>query len=54
MSSLAKKIELTSEYRKRLNKIVDLQEEYEERMADIVKPKKYFEKNAELTETRAK
>jgi hypothetical protein len=48
---LAKKIELTSAYRKRLNKIVDLQDDYDERMAAIVKPKKYFEKNAELTET---
>jgi hypothetical protein len=47
---LAKKIELTSSYRKRLNKIVDLQTDYEERLADIVRPKRYFEKNAELTE----
>ena len=47
---LGKKIEVTSEYRKRLNKIVDLQREYEEKLADITKPKKYFEKSAELTE----
>jgi hypothetical protein len=47
---LAKKIELTSNYRKRLNKIVDLQNDYEERLAKIAQPKKYFEKNAELTE----
>jgi hypothetical protein len=47
---LAKKIELTSTYRKRLNKIVDLQNDYEERLTAIVRPKKYFEKNAELTE----
>ena len=48
---MAKKIELTSTYRKRLNKIVDLQNDYDERLAAIVKPKRYFEKNAELTET---
>ena len=48
--NLAKKIELISEYRKRLNKIVDLQYEYETRLAKIVEPKKYFEKSAELTE----
>jgi hypothetical protein len=48
---LAKKIEVTSEYRKRLNKIVDLIKEYEERIADITQPKKYYEKSAELTES---
>ncbi len=48
--NLAKKMELISEYRKRLNKIVDMQHEYEERLAKIVAPKKYFEKSAELTE----
>jgi len=48
---LGKKLEVTSEYRKKLNKIVDLQKEYEEKIADITKPKKYFEKSAELTES---
>ena len=48
--NLAKKIELISEYRKRLNKIVDMQHDYEGRLAKIVAPKKYFEKSAELTE----
>jgi hypothetical protein len=48
--NLAKKVELTSDYRKRLAKIVDLQDLYDERMALIAKPKRYFEKNAELTE----
>jgi len=47
---LGKKLEVTSEYRKRLNKIVDLQQEYDEKIAEITKPKKYFEKSAELTE----
>ncbi len=49
-TDLAKKVELTSDYRKRLNKIVDMQSEYQERLAKVVEPKKYFEKSAELTE----
>ncbi len=48
--NLAKQVELTSEYRKRLGKIVAMQEETKERLAKIVEPKKYYEKNAELTE----
>jgi len=47
---LAKKMEITSEYRKRLNKIVDLDKEYEEKLSYIVQPKKYFERSTELTE----
>jgi len=48
---LAKRFGLTSEYRKRLNKIVDLVKEYEERLAKIIEPKKYFERSTELTAT---
>ena len=47
---LAKKLEITSEYRKRLNKIVELSREYEEKLLSIVEPKKYFERSTELTE----
>ncbi|TRO46289.1 hypothetical protein E2P60_05650, partial [Candidatus Bathyarchaeota archaeon] len=47
---LAKKIEVTSEYRKRLNKIVDLYNEYAQKMAEINQPKNYYEKSAEITE----
>jgi len=47
---LAKKLEITSEYRKRLNKIVELSREYEEKRAYILEPKKYFERSTELTE----
>jgi hypothetical protein len=50
-NKLAKRFELTSEYRKRLNKIVDLHKEYDERLAKIVEPKKYFERSTELTST---
>ena len=48
---LAKKIEVTSEYRKRLNKIVDLYNEYAQKIAEITQPKSYYEKSAEITET---
>ncbi len=48
---LAKRFELTSEYRKRLNKIVDLRREYDEKIASIVAPKNYFEKSADLTDS---
>ena len=47
---LAKKIEVTSGYRKRLNRIVDLYSEYDQRIAEITQPKNYYEKSAELTE----
>jgi hypothetical protein len=47
---LAKKIETTSDYRKRLNKIVDLYNEYDERMTEIRRPRGFYEKSAELTE----
>ncbi len=47
---LSKKVEITSDYRKRLNKIVDLHEEFENRMIELRKPKSYYEKSAELTE----
>ena len=47
---LAKKIEVVSDYRKRLNKIVDLYSEYDQRIAEITKPTNYYEKTAEITE----
>ena len=47
---LAKRFELVSEYRKRLNKIVDLHHEYNGKIAEIGSPKPYFEKSADLTE----
>jgi len=47
---LVKRFELTSEYRKRLNKIVDAYDEYKAKMAQIAAPKRYYEKYADLTE----
>ncbi len=48
---LAKRFELISDYRKKLNKIVDLRKMHDEKIAEIVSPKKYFEKSADLTES---
>ena len=48
---LNKKIEAASEYHKKLNKIVDLYKEYEEKIAEITRPRKYFERSTELTES---
>ena len=47
---LAKKIEVTSDYRKRLNRIVDLYKEYEQRITELTQPRYYYEKSAEITE----
>jgi hypothetical protein len=47
---LAKRFELVSEYRKRLNKIVDLHNEYNAKITEIGSQKPYFEKSADLTE----
>jgi len=48
--TLAKRFELTGEYRKKLNKIVDITNEYNKAIADILAPKVYYEKSADLTE----
>jgi Tubulin like len=47
---LAKRFELVSGYRKRLNKIVDLHHEYNVKIAEIGSQKPYFEKSADLTQ----
>jgi Tubulin like len=47
---LAKRFELVSDYRKRLNKIVDLHHEYNDKISEIGSQKPYFEKSADLTE----
>jgi hypothetical protein len=48
--TLAKKIDATSEYRKKLNRIADLTEEYNQILQNIIQPKKYFERSTELTD----
>jgi hypothetical protein len=47
---LSKKIEVTSDYRKRLAKIVDLANEFDEEMARILQPRKFYERSTEITE----
>ena len=49
---LAKRFELVSEYRKRLNKIVDLHNEYNAKIAEITSQKPYFEKISRPNRTR--
>jgi hypothetical protein len=49
--ALAKRLGITSDYRKRLTKIVDLYNEYEEKLRKIIAPKGYFERTTELTES---
>jgi hypothetical protein len=49
--NLARRFELISDYRKRLGKIVDLHKEYTEKIAEIAAPKKYYVRNADLTES---
>lgn len=50
-NNLMRKIEVTSDYRRKLNKIIELYRAYQDKISDILKPKKYFEKTTELTET---
>ncbi len=50
-NNLMRKIDFTSDYRRRLNKILELHRLYQDKISDILKPKKYFEKTTELTES---
>jgi hypothetical protein len=47
---LAKKIEVTSDYRKKLNSILELTQEYQGILSEIIKPKKFYERTTELTQ----
>jgi hypothetical protein len=49
-NNLMKKLDVTSDYRRKLTRIIELYRLYQEKMSDILKPKKYFEKTTELTE----
>lgn len=46
---LAKKIEVTSDYRKKLNSILELTNNYQGTLSEIIKPKKFYERTTELT-----
>lgn len=46
---LAKKLESTSDYRKKLNTVLELTEDYQDKLSDIIKSNNYYERTTELT-----
>jgi len=46
---LSKKLEVTSEYRKKLNTVLDLTEDYQEKLQGIIKRNRFYERTTELT-----
>ncbi len=47
---LLKKLEVTSDYRKKLNIILDLSKEYQRLFSEIIRPKRFYERTTELTQ----
>ncbi|MGD2201734.1 MAG: tubulin-like doman-containing protein [Candidatus Bathyarchaeota archaeon] len=47
---LLQKLEVTSEYRKKLNAILDLYKEYQRLFSEIIKSKRFYERTTELTQ----
>lgn len=47
--NLTKKLEVTSEYRKKLNNVLDLTREYQQRLSEIIKSRGFYERTTELT-----
>jgi hypothetical protein len=48
--NLQKKLEVTSDYRKKLNSILDRSKEYQRLLSEIIKPKRFYERTTELTQ----
>jgi hypothetical protein len=46
---LSKKLEVTSDYRKKLNTVLDLTEDYQEKLQGIIKSNRFYERTTELT-----
>ena len=46
---LSKKLEVTSEYRKKLNTVLDLTEDYQEKLQGIIRSNRFYERTTELT-----
>jgi hypothetical protein len=46
---LAKKLESTSDYRKKLNTVLELTEDYQDKLTGIIKSNNYYERTTELT-----
>ncbi|MCW3992513.1 MAG: hypothetical protein NWE79_07370, partial [Candidatus Bathyarchaeota archaeon] len=49
-TDLLKKLEVTSDYRKKLNTILDLSKEYQRLFSEIIKSKRFYERTTELTQ----
>ena len=47
---LLKKLEVTSDYRKKLNAILETSKEYQRLFSEIIRPKKFYERTTELTQ----
>lgn len=47
--ALSKKLEVTSEYRKKLNEVQILTQDYQEKLSGIMKSNKFYERTSELT-----
>ncbi|KON30257.1 hypothetical protein AC482_04290 [miscellaneous Crenarchaeota group-15 archaeon DG-45] len=49
-TELSKKLEVTSEYRKKINAVLELTREYQKRLSQIIRPRSYYERTTELTQ----
>ena len=49
-NDLLKNLEVTSDYRKKLNIVLDLNKEYQRLFSEIIKPKRFYERTTELTQ----
>jgi len=47
---LSKKLEVTSEYRKKMNAVLELSREYQRRLSQIIRPRSFYERTTELTQ----
>jgi hypothetical protein len=48
-TDLAKRLEVTSEYRKKLNTVLELMEDYQNKLQGIIKSNRFYERTTELT-----
>ena len=49
-NDLLKNLEVTSDYRKKLNIVLELNKEYQRLFSEIIKPKRFYERTTELTQ----
>jgi len=48
-AELAKKLEATSDYRKKLNTVLELTRDYQQKLSEIIKSNRFYERTTELT-----